>query len=63
MSIDEAIVHNFRRKISPGDPRRSFPTRIVVSYKDAKSLPYQLDTGELTYTEMVELLVEIHSRG
>lgn len=63
MSIDEAIVHNFRRKISPGDPRRKFPTRIVVSYKDTNSLPYQLDTGELAYLERVELLAEIHSRG
>lgn len=63
MSIDEAIVHNFKRKISPGDPRRSFPTRIVVSYKDTKFLPYQLDAGELACFVRVESPVDIHIRS
>ena len=46
VSIDRPIIHNFRRKISRGDPRRVFPTKIVVSYMEKESLPYQLEAGE-----------------
>ena len=46
VSIDRPKVHDFSRKINPGDPRRVFPTTIVVSYKDKEFLPFQMETGK-----------------
>ncbi|KAF2836931.1 hypothetical protein M501DRAFT_978671 [Patellaria atrata CBS 101060] len=43
VSIENPIVHTFSRKIIPGDPRRAFPTSIVVSYLDGAALPFQLN--------------------
>ena len=47
VSIDTPISHDFRRKVTPGNPKRVFPTKIVVSYQDKESLPYQLEEGEV----------------
>ncbi|KAF7196595.1 Heat shock 70 kDa protein 12A [Pseudocercospora fuligena] len=43
ISIDQPIVHDFKRKVAPGDPRKAFPTKIVVSYVEKNLLPYVLD--------------------
>lgn len=42
VSADQPIVQDFSRKIKPGDPRRAFPTNIIVSYADLHMLPYQM---------------------
>jgi hypothetical protein len=54
VSIDRPVVHSFRRKVDPGNPRRVFPTRIVVSYNDREQLPHQMQNG-------VEKLCEVES--
>lgn len=45
VSVDEPKVHPFKRKITPGDPRKVFPTNIVVSYRDRKDLPVRVEDG------------------
>jgi len=40
-------VHDFRRKMTPGNPSKVFPTKIVVSYKEKDALPYQIEAGKL----------------
>jgi hypothetical protein len=47
VSIDKPKSHDFRRKVNPQDPRRVFPTKVVVSYLDKGSLPYHMAAGEL----------------
>jgi hypothetical protein len=37
-------MHKFSRKIPPGDPRRAFPTSVVVSHLDKEFLPFQVST-------------------
>ena len=54
VSIDKPIVHPFRRKIGPGDPKRVFPTKIVVSYSEKDMLPSQLEPG-------VDILCQVDS--
>ncbi|OCK79537.1 hypothetical protein K432DRAFT_426449 [Lepidopterella palustris CBS 459.81] len=43
VSTDEPIIHNFVRRVTPGDPRRAFPTSIITSDIDAQFLPYQMN--------------------
>lgn len=43
VSVDSPIIHNFIRKVTPGDPRRAFPTSIVTSDVDQQFLPYQMN--------------------
>ncbi|KAL8745997.1 MAG: hypothetical protein Q9190_001923 [Brigantiaea leucoxantha] len=43
VSSDEPLTHSFHRKISPGDPRRAFPTSIVESHADEDFLPHHLN--------------------
>jgi hypothetical protein len=45
INVDFPISHTFSRKITPGDPRRAFPTQIIVSNLDKELLPLQLDQG------------------
>lgn len=45
VSVDKPIVHNFIKKVSPGDPRRAFPTSVIESTLDAHSLPDQISHG------------------
>jgi hypothetical protein len=45
VSVDTPIVHNFIRKIAPGDPRRAFPTSVIESHVDAYRLPDQMNQG------------------
>lgn len=45
MSVDWPIVHKFKRMIKPGDPRKVFPTKIVVSYQDKNALSFQVEAG------------------
>ncbi|CAO1605257.1 hypothetical protein XANCAGTX0491_008779 [Xanthoria calcicola] len=45
ITSDESITHSFHRKMTPGDPRRAFPTSIVESYADEPFLPYHMDAG------------------
>jgi hypothetical protein len=45
VSVDRPIVHNFVKKIPPGDPRRAFPTSIITSDVDVKFLPTQMSPG------------------
>jgi hypothetical protein len=54
VSLDQPMVHNFRRKVDPADPSRVFPTKIVVSYLDKQHLPDRLESG-------VEKLCEVES--
>ncbi|MCJ1354012.1 MAG: hypothetical protein MMC33_003999 [Icmadophila ericetorum] len=44
VSTDHPIVHNFHHKITPGDPRRVFPSTIVVS--DSETPPNYLGDGD-----------------
>jgi hypothetical protein len=46
VSVDSPIIHNFIRKVTPGDPRRAFPTSIVTSDVDQQFLPYQMNYGK-----------------
>ncbi|KAL8837217.1 MAG: hypothetical protein Q9176_005848 [Flavoplaca citrina] len=46
ITSDEAITHSFHRKMSPGDPRRAFPTSIVESHADEPFLPHHMDAGD-----------------
>lgn len=45
ISLDQPLVHNFRRKVDPLDQKRLFPTKIVVSYLDRQLLPDRLESG------------------
>ncbi|KAL9001081.1 MAG: hypothetical protein Q9188_005527 [Gyalolechia gomerana] len=55
ITSDEPITHGFHRKISPGDPRRAFPTSIVESHADEPFLPHHMGGGG------VHILCEIES--
>ncbi|KAH8731915.1 hypothetical protein GQ44DRAFT_670576 [Phaeosphaeriaceae sp. PMI808] len=43
VSVDEPIIHRFIKKISPGDPRRAFPTSVIESSVDSAILPNQMN--------------------
>ncbi|KAF2279926.1 uncharacterized protein EI97DRAFT_477419 [Westerdykella ornata] len=43
VSVDKPIVHNFIKKIAPGDPRKAFPTSVIESHLDAARLPDQMN--------------------
>lgn len=43
VSIDFPIEKSFQQRISPGDPRRVFPTHVVSSELDAELLPYTVN--------------------
>ncbi|KAL8708980.1 MAG: hypothetical protein Q9220_006188 [cf. Caloplaca sp. 1 TL-2023] len=55
MTADEPITHSFHRKMSPGDPRRAFPTSIVESHADEHFLPTHMGSGD------AHILCEIES--
>ncbi|KAL8953632.1 MAG: hypothetical protein Q9222_000518 [Ikaeria aurantiellina] len=55
MTADEPITHSFHRKMSPGDPRRAFPTSIVESHADEHFLPTYMGSGD------AHILCEIQS--
>ena len=63
MAIGQPIVHNFVRKISLDDPQRTFPTKVVVSHKETKSLPYQLNPGKSINYVRAEYYVNGHDRS
>ncbi|KAF2448452.1 actin-like ATPase domain-containing protein [Karstenula rhodostoma CBS 690.94] len=42
VSVDTPIVHNFIKKVTPGDPRRAFPTSVIECKLDAPYLPDQM---------------------
>ncbi|KAF2467943.1 uncharacterized protein BDR25DRAFT_335749 [Lindgomyces ingoldianus] len=42
VSVDRPIIHNFIKKVSPGDPRRAFPTSVIECGLEAKFLPDQM---------------------
>lgn len=46
VSVDEPIIHRFIKKLSPGDPRRAFPTSVIVSHLDSALLPEQMNERE-----------------
>jgi len=50
VSVDRPIVHTFIKKVTPGDPRRTFPTSVVECSLDAAYLPDQMGPGKLTPT-------------
>jgi hypothetical protein len=52
--VDVPIVHKFSRKLTPGDPRRAFPTSVVVSHVDKQHLPLQVNSD-------AEMLCEVKS--
>lgn len=52
--VNDAIMHNFSRKLTPGDPQRAFPTWIIKSDNDVDILPFQMGPG-------AEILCEIQS--
>ncbi|KAF2746172.1 hypothetical protein M011DRAFT_469029 [Sporormia fimetaria CBS 119925] len=43
VSVDKPIIHNFVKKISPGDPRKAFPTIVIESNMEAPMLPDQMN--------------------
>jgi hypothetical protein len=47
VSVDRPIVHDFVKKVAPGDPRRAFPTSVVVSGLESGMLPDQMTHGML----------------
>ncbi|KAL8693159.1 MAG: hypothetical protein Q9224_003805 [Gallowayella concinna] len=55
VTLDEPITHSFHRKMTPGDPRRAFPTSIVESSADEQFLPHHMDAGD------AHILCEIES--
>lgn len=63
VSIDRPIVHDFKRKVKPGDPRKVFPTKVVVSYKDKDALPYQMENGEYPERGGLTVANQNHRRG
>lgn len=46
VSVDKPIVHCFVKKVAPGDPRRAFPTSVVMSDVEGRSLPDQMNHGK-----------------
>ncbi|KAH7071272.1 hypothetical protein BKA63DRAFT_70009 [Paraphoma chrysanthemicola] len=54
VSVDQPIVHRFVKKVSPGDPRRAFPTSVIESSLDSTALPDQMN-------EHTRILCEISS--
>ncbi|KAF2649169.1 hypothetical protein K491DRAFT_708324 [Lophiostoma macrostomum CBS 122681] len=54
VSVDTPIIHNFIKKVAPGDPRRAFPTSVVESGLDSFRLPDQM-------THDTRILCEIQS--
>lgn len=45
VSVDTPIVHNFIKKVNPGDPRMAFPTTVIESEVEAARLPDQMNHG------------------
>ncbi|KAF2851970.1 hypothetical protein T440DRAFT_447442 [Plenodomus tracheiphilus IPT5] len=43
VSVDRPIVHNFVKKVDPGDPRKAFPTTVIECDVDAAKLPDQMN--------------------
>jgi hypothetical protein len=43
VSVDQPIVHRFVKKVSPGDPRRAFPTSVIESSLESTALPDQMN--------------------
>jgi hypothetical protein len=43
VSVDQPIVHTFVKKVSPGDPRRAFPTSVIESSLESALLPAQMN--------------------
>ncbi|PVH93403.1 hypothetical protein DM02DRAFT_619306 [Periconia macrospinosa] len=41
--VDKPIIHNFVKKVTPGDPTRAFPTSVIESPLDADKLPVQMN--------------------
>ncbi|KAF1954189.1 hypothetical protein CC80DRAFT_129843 [Byssothecium circinans] len=46
VSVDKPIIHNFVKKVTPGDPTRAFPTSVIESTLEARDLPTQMNQGE-----------------
>jgi hypothetical protein len=49
VSVDRPIVHHFVKKVSPGDPRRAFPTSVIESDLEAGRLPDQMNERKYPY--------------
>lgn len=52
MSVDKPIVHNFIKKVTPGDPRRAFPTSVIECNLDAPDLPDQMNQATRVLCEI-----------
>jgi hypothetical protein len=52
VSVDKPIIHNFIKKLSPGDPRRAFPTSVVESSLEAFQLPEQMNSATRVLCEI-----------
>ena len=71
LSSETPIIHNFTRKIQPGDPRKAFPTSVVVSHVEKEFLPGHMGPGmrkyswssilELTLCVDAQILCEVRS--
>jgi hypothetical protein len=48
VSVDKPIIHNFIKKLTPGDPRRAFPTSVIESTLEGHQLPEQMNHGKFT---------------
>lgn len=46
VSVDRPIIHNFIKKVTPGDPRRAFPTSVIECPLEARFLPDQMSPGK-----------------
>jgi hypothetical protein len=51
VSVDQPIVHRFIKKVSPGDPRRAFPTSVIECSLESGILPDQMTKRECVSTE------------
>lgn len=59
VSVDEPITYTFSRKLDPGDPRRVFPTKIVVCHDDTREPPTHITSGLLILYRYIPLANDV----
>lgn len=59
VSVDRPIIHNFIKKVAPGDPRRAFPTSVVESGVESWRLPDQMGPGEFKFPSLFAALTPL----
>lgn len=52
VSVDKPIIHEFIKRVAPGDPRRAFPTSVIECNLDAAHLPAQMNRDSRVLCEI-----------